>query len=89
MTEPGKIIRLDFRKFAYSGYVNYERTKKQRAGMTLLADRLDSYFEGKDIVYTKTLEDNFFVLEFAKLADARMFVLSFSDVITTNGVRFD
>jgi len=28
-------------------------------------------------------------LEFAKLDDARMFVLSFSDVIDTHGVRFD
>jgi len=42
-----------------------------------------------DTDYNIESVDNTVVLEFAKLDDARMFVLSLSDVIDTHGVRFD
>ena len=48
------------------------------------------YFEARPNIEVEIQQiDNTCLVEFAKLDDARMFVLSFSDVIDTHGVRFD
>ena len=88
MTTPGKITREDYRLFSWSAYLNYESTRKQIAGMEKLSERLKSYLEHRQ-GYEMQVEDNRYFLRFSRLDDARMFVLSFSDVIETNGVRFD
>ncbi len=85
---PGRIIREDYRQFSWSGYVNYEITRKQAAGMENLMQRVERYLENRS-GHEIRLENRKFVLEFQRLDDARMFVLSFSDVIETNGVKFD
>ena len=88
MTKPGRIIRTDHRVFSWSGYVNYETTRKQAAGMENLMQRIERYLENRSGHEIK-FENYKFILEFERLDDARMFVLSFSDVIDTHGVRFD
>lgn len=88
MIEPGKITRIDYRKFMWSGYVNYETTRKQWAGMENIYSRVGNYLENR-LGHQVTIEDRIFVLEFEKLDDARMFMLAFSDVIDTHGVKFD
>ena len=85
---PGRIVREDYRQFSWSGYVNYEITRKQAAGMENLMQRVERYLENRS-GHEIRLENRKFVLEFQRLDDARMFVLSFSDVIETNGVKFD
>jgi uncharacterized protein (DUF2164 family) len=55
-----------------------------------IIDRVKRYLEHRtDTEYKIESVDNTVVLEFETLDDARMFVLSFSDVIDTHGVRFD
>jgi uncharacterized protein (DUF2164 family) len=55
-----------------------------------IIDRVKRYLEHRtDTEYKIESVDNTVVLEFETLDDARMFVLSFSDVIDTHGVKFD
>ena len=88
MTEPGKILRADYRVFQWSGYINYERTRKQLAGMQDLSARIERYLENRT-GYDIRMQDRTYILEFERLDDARMFVLSFSDVIHNAGVNFE
>jgi len=92
LIEPGKITRIDYRKFTWSAYVNYQTTRKQLAGMENVWDRIKKYLEYRDRKdYNVTLEDptKTIVLEFEKLDDARMFMLAFSDVIIDNGIKYE
>jgi len=50
--------------------------------------RIERYLENRSGHEIK-FENYRFILEFERLDDAQMFVLSFSDVIDTHGVRFD
>ena len=43
----------------------------------------------RDLDWDLQNEDKLVWIEFAKLDDAHMFVLSFADVIYTNGVHFE
>lgn len=88
MTEPGRITRIDYRKFTWSGYVNFETTRKQWAGMENTGERIRKFFEHRKGHIIK-IQDSKFVLEFEKLDDARMFVLAFNDVIENNGVNYE
>ena len=55
-----------------------------------LIDRVKRYLEYRtDTDHRIESVDDTIVLEFKTLDDARMFVLSFSDVIDTHGVKFD
>ena len=90
MIKPGRIIRTDYRSFQFSVYLDFHTAVKhgERAGSLL--NRVRKYLEMRtDTDYNIESVDNTVVLEFAKLDDARMFVLSFSDVIDTHGVRFE
>ena len=92
MTEPGKITRIDYRKFTWSAYVNFQTTRKQLAGMENVWDRIKKYLEHRDRKsYNVTLEEETrtIVLEFEKLDDARMFMLAFSDAIIDNGIKYE
>jgi hypothetical protein len=92
LTEPGKITRIDYRKFTWSAYVNFQTTRKQLAGMENVWDRIKKYLEHRDRKsYNVTLEEETrtIVLEFEKLDDARMFMLAFSDAIIDNGIKYE
>jgi len=92
LTEPGKITRIDYRKFTWSAYVNFQTTRKQLAGMENVWDRIKKYLEHRDRKsYNVTLEEETrtIVLEFQKLDDARMFMLAFSDAIIDNGIKYE
>ena len=92
MIEPGKITRIDYRKFTWSAYVNFQTTRKQLAGMENVWDRIKKYLEHRDRKsYNVTLEEETrtIVLEFQKLDDARMFMLAFSDAIIDNGIKYE
>lgn len=90
LIKPGRIIRTDYRSFQFSVYLDFHTAVKhgKRAGSML--DRVRKYLEMRtDTDYNIESVDNTVVLEFKTLDDARMFVLSFSDVIDTHGVKFD
>lgn len=92
MTEPGRITRIDYRKFVWSAYVNFETTRKQRAGMENVWERVKKYLKHRDKKdYNIAIEDptKNVVLEFEKLDDAKMFMLAFSDVIETKGIKYE
>lgn len=88
LIEPGRITRIDYRKFTWSGYVNYQTTRKQLAGMENIYKRVVKYLEKRDR-HQVTIEDRTFVLEFEKLDDAHMFMLAFSDIIIDNGIKYE
>lgn len=88
MTKHGRIIRTDYRVFQWSVYINYERTKKQIAGMEDTNARIEKYLKNRQNYEIKLL-DRTVQLAFENVSDAQMFVLAFSDLIDTHGVRFD
>ena len=92
MIEPGKITRVDYRKFTWSAYVNFQTTRKQLAGMENVWERAKKYLEHRDKQsFNISIEDETrtIILEFKKLDDAKMFMLAFSDVIISNGIKYE
>ena len=90
LTKPGRIIRTDYRSFQFSVHLDFHTAVKHGKRADSMLGRVRKYLEMRtDTDYNIESLDNTVVLEFAKLDDARMFVLSFSDVIDTHGVRFD
>ena len=90
MTTPGRITRTDYRLFEFSHLLDFHTAVKHRTKASNLIDRVKRYLEHRtDTEYKIESVDNTVVLEFETLDDARMFVLSFIDVIDTHGVRFD
>jgi hypothetical protein len=87
---PGRITRTDYRTFEFSHLLDFHTAVKHRHRASNLTDRVKRYLENRtDTEHRIESVDNTIVLEFETLDDARMFVLSFSDVIDTHGVRFD
>ena len=90
LIKPGRIIRTDYRSFQFSVYLDFHTAVKHGKRASSMLDRVRKYLEMRtDTDYNNESVDNTVVLEFETLDDARMFVLSFSDVIDTHGVRFD
>ena len=90
LTKPGRIIRTDYRSFQFSHLLDFHTAVKHGTKASNLTDRIKRYLEQRtDTEYKIESVDNTVVLEFETLDDARMFVLSFSDVIDTHGVRFE
>jgi len=90
MILPGKILRTDYRRFQFTQSLDYFGALQHGQSVGRLLDRVREYLQARpDLDWDITNEDKLVVLEFAKLDDARMFMLSFSDVIYTNGVKFD
>ena len=87
---PGRITRTDYRSFEFSHLLDFHTAVKHGHKASSLTDRVKRYLENRtDTEHRIESVDNTIVLEFETLDDARMFVLSFSDVIDTHGVRFD
>jgi len=90
LTKPGRIIRIDYRSFQFSHLLDFHTAVKHGHRASNLLDRVKRYLENRtDTEHRIESVDNTIVLEFKTLDDARMFVLSFNDVIDTNGVKFD
>ena len=88
MIEPGRILRHDYRRFCFNTYISIDDISKY-ASKTELTQRIQKYFDSRTVDFKYEEAENMGWIEFAKLDDAQMFVLSFSDVIKTNGVRFE
>ena len=90
LTNPGRITRTDYRLFEFSHLLDFHTAVKHRTKASNLIDRVKRYLEHRtDTDHRIESVDDTIVLEFKTLDDARMFVLSFSDVIDTHGVKFD
>ncbi len=89
-TKPGRIFRVDYRMFQFSHTLDFHTAVKHGTKVGGLLNRVKRYLENRtDTEYQIESVDNTIVLEFKTLDDAHMFMLSFSDVIDTHGVRFD
>lgn len=88
LIEHGKILRHDYRRFGFNTYLSIDDISKHGA-KTELTQRIQKYFDNREVEFRYEEAENMGWIEFEKLDDAQMFVLSFSDVIKTNGVRFE
>ena len=89
-TKPGRIFRVDYRMFQFSHKLDFHTAVKHGTKASNLLDRVKRYLEHRtDTDHRIESVDDTIVLEFKALDDARMFMLSFSDVIDTHGVKFD
>ena len=90
MIEPGKILRTDYRRFCFTQSLDYFGAVQHGESVGRLLDRVREYLRARSKMdWVVTNDDKLVTLEFARLDDARMFMLSFSDVIYTNGVKFN
>ncbi len=90
LVTPGRITRTDYRRFEFSHLLDFHTAVKHGTTAKNLIDRVKRYLENRtDTEHKIESMDDIIVLEFETLDDARMFVLSFSDVIDTHGVRFE
>ena len=90
MTTPGRITRTEYRSFVFSHLLDFHTAVKHGTMANNLLDRVKRYLEHRtDTDHRIESVDDTIVLEFKTLDDARMFMLSFSDVIDTHGVKFD
>ena len=88
MIEHGKIFRADYRTFTYNTYISIDDLNKHTVRSKLIK-RIRKYFEGRSVQFAYEEAFDMGWIKFAKLDDAQMFVLAFSDVIETKGQRFD
>ena len=85
----GKVLRTDYRCFQFAVNVPFEQ-RDMFDDVEQISKRVDRYMRNRDPnSYIIQLIDRTVMLEFRKLDDARMFVLAFSDVVETHGVKFD
>ena len=90
MPTPGRITRTEYRCFEFSHLLDFHTAVKHGTKASNLLDRVKRYLEHRtDTDHRIESVDDTIVLEFETLDDARMFVLSFNDVIDTHGVKFD
>ena len=90
MTTPGRITRTEYRCFEFSHLLDFHTAVKYGTRANHLLDRVKRYLEHRtDTDHRMESVGDTIVLEFKTLDDARMFVLSFNDVIDTHGVKFD
>ena len=87
----GKIYRLDYRLFVFpfkmdDFAIRLVATKK----ITDISDRLVPYFSKREHLQKSIKEeDGNVIIQFEKIDDAKMFMLSFTDVIDSQGVKFE
>ena len=84
------ITRTDYRVFEFEYRVEFHSVQQQGERVGRLVNRVNEYLKQRRIdTYTVELEDRVVIVEFATLADARLFALAFADCIRTLGVNFD
>ena len=89
LTEPGKILRTDYRTFQFSCYLPFDQYKHHKKQGDLMT-RVSKYLEARQSQPFQIEQDDYTVcIRFENLDDAKMFVLAFSDIIHTAGARFE
>lgn len=85
----GRILRTDYRAFQFSITVPF-MLKHQMQDAEQVGERVNRYMKNRNPdSFSIQLIDRTVLLEWKSIDDARMFVLAFSDVIDTHGVRFE
>ncbi len=90
MIEPGKLLQVDYRVFKFTIELGFEDRLSHGYAITDLINRINEYFYARPgLSYTHELMGSLMIIQFEKLSDAKMFCLSFSDVLSTDGVNFE
>ena len=90
MIEPGKIYQIDYRAFEFTIELDFYLKVNSGTLISDLIDRVNNYLKArKPLEYDYQIEGSHVILKFAKLDDARMFMLSFSDVLDTGGYWYE
>lgn len=88
--EPGKIHQVDYRVFKFTIELGFEDRIQHGYAITELIKRVNEYTQARPALEHSTeLVGGIMILQFAKLDDARMFMLSFSDVLETKGYKYE
>lgn len=90
MIEPGKLLQIDYRVFKLTIELGFEDRLSHGYAITDLINRINEYFYARPgLSYSHELMGGVMIIQFEKLSDAKMFCLSFSDVLSTDGVKFE
>ena len=90
LTEPGKIYQIDYRAFEFTIELDFYSKVNSGSLIVDLIDRVNNYLKVRSpLEYDHQQDGSKVVLKFAKLDDARMFMLSFSDVLETGGYWYE
>ena len=90
LIEPGKVYQVDYRVFKFTIKLGFEDRLSHGYAISDLINRINEYLQARNnLQYSHNLVGEEMILQFAKLKDAKMFVLSFSDVIETGGAHFE
>jgi len=88
--EPGKLHQVDYRVFKFTIELGFEDRLAHGYAITDLINRVNEYFQARpELNYSHELMGGIMILQFEKLSDAKMFCISFSDVLSKDGAKFE
>tara|TARA_R110001592_G_scaffold271306_1_gene537786 strand:- start:92 stop:364 length:273 start_codon:yes stop_codon:yes gene_type:complete len=90
LIEPGKIYQIDYRVFEFTVELDFYSKVNSGSLIVDLINRVNDYLKARTpLDYSHEQVESKIILQFKKLDDARMFMLSFSDVLETQGFRYE
>ena len=90
LIEPGKIYQIDYRAFEFTVELDFYLRVNSGTLIADLIDRVNNYLKIRSgLKYDYQKEGSHVIIKFAKLDDARMFMLAFSDVLETGGYWYE
>jgi len=89
LIKPGKVHQVDHRIFEFTIQLDFHDQVKYGTVITNLINRINEYLKARSLLdYNHEIQDTKVILRFTRLDDARMFMLSFSDVLETQGFKY-
>ena len=90
LIEPGKLQQVDYRVFKFTIELGFEDRLEHGYTITDLIHRINEYFYARPgLSYSHELMGIVMIIQFEKLDDAKMFMLAFSDVLETQGYKYE
>ena len=90
LIEPGKLLQVDYRVFKFTIELGFEDRIEYGNTISNLIDRINEYFYARPgLSYSHELMGIVMIIQFEKLDDAKMFMLAFSDVLETQGYKYE
>jgi len=84
------IVQHDYRLFEFARQLPFDRVQREQRELDHVHERVNRWLQARPSeAYTLTCTSEHYQLEFATVDTARLFVLSFSDYVDTQGARYE